>query len=227
MGSGSSEHRETVAVIDTAGRVKLIQANGLYSRLRAEKAFSGGELNVEGALCIDGWVLLFNRGNGAWRDGVPPRNATCDIPWPEFEAYLRGPASQPVPTIRHIVQYDLGDLQGSPLTFTDAAVTESGILYTAAAEDSPDVVTDGVVTGSAVGILDGFADGRWIELRNAEGGLVAEKIEGICPARHTKKLIYAVVDADDPTQPSILCEVELHGPWFSHLPTLPSLKEKT
>jgi len=111
MGSGSSEHRETVAIIDTAGQVKLIQANGLYSRLRSEKAFSGSELNVEGALYIDGKLRLFNRGNGAWRGGVPPLNATCDIPWPEFEAYLRGPASQPVPTIRHIVQYDLGDLR--------------------------------------------------------------------------------------------------------------------
>lgn len=215
LGSGSSGRRETVAVIDAAGNTRLLPAGGLYARLRAEKAFSGGELNVEAAVFIDGWVRLFNRGNGAWRDGVPPRDASCDIPWPELAAYLRDSAAQPVPAIQNSVQYDLGDLRGSRLTFTDAAPAPGGLLYTAAAEDSLDALTDGVVTGSAVGVIDESAGCRWIELRNADGSLVAEKIEGICPARIGAGLIYVVVDADDPARPSILCAVELRGPWFS------------
>lgn len=214
LGSGSSGQRETVALIDASGQTRLVDASGLYARLRTEKAFSGGELNVEGAVFIDGRVRLFNRGNGAWRDGEPPRNASCDVPWPEFEAYLQAPARHPIPALLDITQYDLSELHGVPLTFTDVAATGSGLLYTAAAEASKDAVTDGIVTGSAVGILGGIAGGRWIELRDASGRLVAEKIEGICPARDRNGLIYVVVDADDPALPSILCEMALRGPWF-------------
>ncbi len=214
LGSGSSELRETVAVIDSAGVAQLYQASGLYDRLRSEKAFSGGELNVEGAVCVDGKVLLFNRGNGAWRHGEPPRNASCEILWPEFDAYLRGATAQQPPAIRHIVQYDLGELRGSPLTFTDVAATASGLLYTAAAEDSPDAMTDGVVTGSVIGVFDDSKGCHWIELRNTDGSLIAEKIEGLCSARDREGLIYVVVDADDPNRPSTLCEVALEGPWF-------------
>lgn len=214
LGSGSSLRREMVAVIDAYGQARLFQAGGLYARLRAEKAFSGGELNVEGAVLVDGRVRLFNRGNGAWRGGEPPRNASGEIPWAEFEAYLRGGVPQAVPALRDILQYELGDLRGSKLTFTDAAATAAGLLYTAAAEDSKDAVSDGVVTGSALGILDYAKAGRWIELRNPDGGLVAEKIEGLCPACGRDGLIYVVVDADDPARPSILGEVELRGPWF-------------
>jgi len=219
LGSGSSGQRETVALVDPGGQARLVDARGLYARLRAEKPFSGGEMNIEGAALVEGGrVRLFNRGNGAWRDGEPPRNASCDISWLEFHAYLQDPARQAVPAVRNIVQYDLGALRGSPLTFTDAASTASGLLYTAAAEDSPDAVTDGAVAGSVVGLLDGTARGRWIELRNAEGSLVLEKIEGLCPARGRDGLIYVVVDADDPARPSILGEVELRGPWFSPSP---------
>lgn len=219
LGSGSSDKRETVALIDPGGQARLVEAHGLYARLREEKPFSGGEMNIEGAALVDGRrVRLFNRGNGAWRDGEPPRNASCDIPWPAFHAYLQAPARQAVPAPQNIVQYDLGALRGSPLTFTDAASTASGLLYTAAAEDSPDAVTDGTVAGSVLGVLDHAKAGRWIELCDADGGWVAEKIEGLCPARGRDGLIYVVVDADDPARPSILGEVELRGPWFSPPP---------
>ncbi|MBI4784019.1 MAG: hypothetical protein HY785_22275 [Oscillatoriophycideae cyanobacterium NC_groundwater_1537_Pr4_S-0.65um_50_18] len=39
------------------------------------------------------------------------------------------------------------------MSFTDATVTSKGILFSAAAEDSPDVTSDGRVTGSVLGIL--------------------------------------------------------------------------
>lgn len=213
LGSGSSERRESVALVDPAGRARLIQASGLYARLRAEKAFSGGEMNIEGAVCVDGRVRLFNRGNGAWRDGEPPRNASCDMAWPEFWAYLQDPERQPVPPLLDIARYGLGELRGAALTFTDAAATEFGLLYTASAEASPDAVSDGVVTGSAIGILGRQRSGRWIELRDTEGRLVLEKIEGLCPAQSRDGVLYVVVDADDPARPSLLCEVALRGPW--------------
>lgn len=213
MGSGSSERRETVVLIEPQGRVRLADARALYEKLRAEKAFSGGEMNIEGAAFLGGRVRLFNRGNGAWRDGVPPRNASCDLPWPELRAYLQDPAGRPAPPLLDIAEYELGELGGSALTFTDAAATGFELIYTAAAESSPDALTDGAVAGSAIGVLDG-AGGRWIELRDARGGLVMEKVEGVCPAPGDKRRIYLVVDADDPARPSLLCEAVLDGPWF-------------
>lgn len=217
LGSGSSARRETWALVGPAGQVRLVEAVGLYARLRAEKAFSGGELNIEGAAFTGGRLRLFNRGNGAWRDGEPPRNASCDLPWPELLAYLRDPSGQPIPPLLDITPYDLGRLQGAALTFTDATAVGAFLLYTAAAEDSPDAVTDGAVAGSAVGILDGAA-GRWIELREPDGGLVAEKIEGICPIPGEPGRVYLIVDADDPARPSLLCEAALAGPWFPPAP---------
>jgi hypothetical protein len=212
LGSGSSERRESVVWVDAQSQARRVEAGGLYARLRAEQAFSGGEMNIEGAAFVDGRVRLFNRGNGAWRDGVPPRNASGDLPWPEFLAYLQDPARQPVPPLLNIAQYELGTLDGVALTFTDAVATDFGVVYTAAAESSPDVVTDGAVSGSALGVLDA-AGGRWIELRDAAGGLVLEKIEGICPARGKPGRFYLAVDVDEPARPSLLCEAVLAGPW--------------
>ena len=217
LGSGSSGQRETVVIIDPNGDAKLIQAGGLYERLRSEKAFSGSEMNIEGAAFIDGRVWLFNRGNGAWRDGIPPRNASCDMVWHEFLAHLQDPSRNPVPPLLNIRQYELGELDGSALTFTDAAATGLGLVYTAAAESSPDALTDGAVAGSAVGILDGEG-GCWIELRDGSGCLFREKIEGICPARESHGRIWLVVDADDPARPSLLCQAVLDGPWRSSQP---------
>lgn len=212
LGSGSSEQRYRVVLVNPAGQVSQVDARGLYERLRSEKAFGGSEMNIEGAAFIDGRVRLFNRGNGAWRDGIPPRNASCDLVWAEFNAYLQDPARNLIPALLNIVQYELGKLDGAALTFTDADATQWGLIYTAAAESSPDALTDGAVAGSAIGILDGTAS-RWIELRDAQGGLFREKIEGICSTREDNGRIWLVVDADDPTRPSLLCEAVLDGPW--------------
>jgi hypothetical protein len=189
------------------------EAETLYRRLREETAFSGSEMNIEGAVFVEGRVRLFNRGNGAWCEDVGPVNASCDVAWAELQAYLEDPASQPVPSLHNVRQYALGELDGADLTFTDAAVIASGLLYTAAAESSPDAASDGVVAGSVVGVLDGTA-GRWIELRDGAGNPVVEKIEGLCPAHGKVGEIWLVVDADDPRRPSLLCKAVLHGPWF-------------
>jgi len=208
LGSGSAERRDNVAWVGSDGQARLLEAGGLYRRLRAERAFSGSEMNIEAAAFLGEVVRLFNRGNGAWRDGVAPCNASCDIPWPEFHAYLQDPARHPVPSLLNITHYELGEIGGVGLSFTDAVATAAGLFYTAAAESSPDAITDGAVAGSAIGRLDGLEGGHWIELRDQAGRLVLDKIEGICPAREEGRF-YLVVDADDPTRPSLLCEAVL------------------
>ncbi len=87
--------RERVLVgrrLDTAEpSVELVEASSLYAMLRAERRFSGSEMNMEGAALVGNVVRLFNRGNGAARDG------TC--PW-THPATCRSPRSWPTSTIR-------------------------------------------------------------------------------------------------------------------------------
>ncbi|NJD08249.1 MAG: hypothetical protein FIA97_17390 [Methylococcaceae bacterium] len=212
FGSGSTGRRESVALIHSSGEVELFAASGLYGQLRAQVAFSGSELNVEGALFCDRRIRLFNRGNGARRDGLAPVNASCDIDAATLEAHLRSPGSVPPPQLERIVAYDLGTIQGARLTFTDAAVAEKGIFYLATAEDSADAVSDGVVGGSAIGIMDSHGC-RWIELRESDGTVSRSKTEGIALVLAREGALFAVVDADDPERPSELCEIVLNGTW--------------
>ncbi len=164
-------------------------------------------INIEGAIFRNGWVRLFNRGNGRPQAGCLPVNATYDPVWDELAAYLQEPDIKPVPHLQQICQYDLGTLEGLRLTFTDATVTQQNVIFSATAEDSPDASSDGEVTGSVLGILD--ADARWIELRTPDGALFTSKVEGVCASKESANRLYLVVDIDDPTRPCEFCEVEL------------------
>lgn len=192
FGSGSAPARERIAIVE-GDEARVIDASPLYAALRAEAAFAGSELNVEGAAVLGGTLRLFNRGNGAPRDGHLPVDASCDL---DLAPVLRGEASP----IRNITQYDLGTIRGLPLTFTDVAVLGDALLYAAAAEDSPDATRDGPVAGCALGIISG-GEARYCEI----GG--TGKIEGILPISPGR--ILAVVDRDDPHLPSTLLELEV------------------
>jgi hypothetical protein len=236
LGSGSTKRRESMITLrgfdgrgaptaDVAVSTHPIPA--LYARLRSLVAFAGSELNVEAAVLlggVDGGVLrLFNRGNGAARGDIGPVNATCDVDWRALaECIARGESSW-APSA--IVQYDLGAIGGGALGFTDASLVrdasaagERYIVYTAAAEDSPDTVRDGAVAGSAVGVIAERRDGmeaRWAPLREVDGRPFSGKVEGIAlhPDDPTRALV--VVDRDVADEPSELCEVTLEGAWFA------------
>lgn len=208
FGSGSMAQREQILIVQASNLFNptLKQASALYAQLRACTPFSGSELNIEGAIFLEGQLQLFNRGNGKPDNNLLPVNATVDLDWDSFLAYLGTPEDHQPPALQNIGQYDLGNLHGLPLSFTDAAVTPKGIIFSAAAEDSPDVTSDGRVTGSVLGILD--ADPRWIELRTPDDSLFTGKVEGVCAFRNEENRLWVVIDADDPTSPCELCEVE-------------------
>jgi hypothetical protein len=216
FGSGSSARRERILrVAEVAAPhpfVELREAITFYARLRDAAEFAGSELNVEGAVWRGGHVLLLNRGNGAAVDGRQPVDATCQVEWAALLAYLDGPGGQPAPAPQSIIQYELGEIEGSRLTFTDAMVAGDALVYTATAEASPNAVDDGPVAGSALGIIGADGEARWTELRDADGTRFEGKVEGV--ARGTRPgTVYVVVDRDDPARPSELCEVELSGGW--------------
>ncbi|HEX6748611.1 MAG TPA: hypothetical protein VF092_15040 [Longimicrobium sp.] len=211
FGSGSTPLRERIVLVrgldSPEPELEIVDASELYARLRAETAFAGSELNVEGAAIFRGTLRLFNRGNGAPRGDLRGVNATCDLDLATLLASLRDPTLPP-PVPRGVVQYELGEIAGFPLTFTDAAVLGDAILYTATAEDSPDATRDGPVAGSAIGIIRGD-EARWCEAKDGDGRRYAGKIEGILPLEPHRALV--VVDRDEPGTPSELSEVVLEG----------------
>ena len=217
LGSGSTPSREQAVLVrgwaSGSPEAELVHLPGLYAALRAERAFSGSELNVEGAIVDGDRLRLFGRGNGAPRDGVLPVNATCELEWPAFLAHLLAPDRQPPPAPAGMVHYELGTLDGVPLGFTDAAVWRGVTLYSAAAEESPDVVRDGRVTGSVIGVIDRSGRTRWAPIIEPSGRLFHGKAEGVLPSRDARDQLFVVVDADDPDAASTLCTVRLSGEW--------------
>lgn len=206
FGSGSTEARERLVVVrDTDPRV--VEGRNLYAALRAEAAFAGSELNIEGALVVGDRLRLFQRGNGKPMDGLSPVNATCDVTLSGFLAWLDGGAR--LPPLQNIVQYDLGQIFDVPFTFTDAARMAGGrIAFVACAEASPDTVRDGAVLGCRFGIMDG--DGVSVaDVRHPDGGFALLKLEGIEPRPGTAGTFDVVADMDRTDEPALLGRLEL------------------
>ena len=218
FGSGSTPARESVVLVANPTRshprASIVHLPELYASLRAAASFAGSELNIEGALLIGGTVRLFGRGNGAVHGELRPVNATCDMDWPALLAHLHAPRSHAAPAPRAIAQFALGELAGVPLGFTDAVAWDDAVLFTAAAEASPDAIRDGEVVGSVVGIMDGRGV-RWAPIVDTHGRVVREKAEGVAVADGAAGELWVVADRDDEAEPSELCRVRLSGPWRS------------
>lgn len=216
FGSGSTARREGIVIVHGIGngapRVERVHAPAFYAALRASADFAGSEMNVEGAAYHAGRIHLLNRGNGAPSADRQPADGACSVDWAELRAYLDHPADRPSPIPEHVVRYELGTIAESLLTFTDAAWIGDRLAFTAAAEDSPNAVDDGPVTGSAVGWIDGDGAATLGLLVDAAGAPLAEKVEGVAPGLRPGTLLLCT-DPDDPRAPSNLLEVELAGPW--------------
>lgn len=208
FGSGSKAAREVVVHVQPGGRHRIFQAPSFYERLGKERRFAGSELNVEGAVRLGDRLRLFNRGNGAPRDERPPINGTVELDLPALLRHLHGDG--PPPELWAPTPFDLGHIDGVPLTFTDAAATRSSILYSAAAEASPNAVDDGPIAGVALGWY-GDLDGRWCLLRDERGSPSQDKVEAVLPQADGTLLL--AIDQDDPFAEAELLVAELTGPW--------------
>lgn len=216
FGSGSNSFRENIVILRNLSEAPLPEvynAAELYKCLRSAKDFAGSELNIEGAVFLDKKIRLFNRGNGAASEDTEAVNASCDLDWQSLYAYLINPKEKP-PSLQNITHYYLGNLDDLALGFTDVTDYNSKLFFSAAAEDSPDAVTDGEVSGSALGVLDKQNKIRWVEITNGDGSRFKGKVEGITFLENDPNRIFVVIDQDSPDKASELCEVHLLGPWF-------------
>jgi hypothetical protein len=118
------------------------------------------------------------------------------------------PSAVPVANLR---RYELGAVEGVGLAVTDAVALPDGrLLLSAAAEDTPNAVDDGLVVGTAL-VLMRDDDLLALAALPAPGGTV-HKVEGLAllgTGPHGVRLL-TVVEADDPDVPS----AQLTGPRF-------------
>lgn len=210
IGSGSAPARESIVVMNEKLEPRVVPAKRLYAALRELVDFAGSELNVEGIVDMgDGTLRLFQRGNGKAADGRQPVNATVDIDQKELLAFLEAPDTARVPALRNPVQYDLGKIDGIRVTFNDAVKIDGGISFLASAEDSPDAIRDGRVSGSIIGIIDDHGNVRYGHLTDEKGAPLTKKPEGLAldPGDRTRILLFT--DADEGDAPAEVLSARL------------------
>lgn len=195
LGSGSTRNRRMGALLrlDAQGAVNGPPRGVDLTPLLAPLDAMFAALNIEGAIVSGDEVRLFQRGNRRDLD-----NAVVRYPLDAFlEALRTGRSIEP----SSIDRYNLGEIEGLPLCFTDgAALPDGSILFSAAAEDTQDNYNDGPCAGAAIGLIDLGGQLRW--LRRIEG---THKIEGIDARIDGDSIrLLLVTDADDPDIPASL-----------------------
>jgi len=215
FGSGSTPERKRIIVLDDeASTPNAVQATAFYTKLAQCVAFAGSELNIEGVVLTPERTGLrfYQRGNGAVRGEIRPQDATCEVDLAAFLEHLDH--GGPLPELEEIVAYDLGDVRGVKLTFTDATpIADGRDVFVACAEDSPDTYADGEVVGCSVGVIDGD-DVRIVPVVDRRGKAPVHttlKMEGIEPIPGDPRRFWTVVDDDDTSTPALLCVVRIDG----------------
>ena len=193
LGSGSGTRRDRGFVCALAPDGSLaeepreISLEPVYKLLREHVA----ELNVEGAAAMGDRLWLLQRGNSD--DG---RNLVAELSLDEVMRSLREDLTIDAHELERVRGYELGQIDGVDLTFSDATpIADRLLVFTASAEGD-----DGTIRGSVVGTLD--REGGVRRLRTIDRRW---KVEGVHAAIDTGVLDFTFVcDQDDPDAPSPL-----------------------
>lgn len=196
LGSGSRSNRRTGALLglDAQGAVhgspRVVDLSPLLAPLDDEFA----ALNIEGATVSGGELRLFQRGNKRH-----PVNAIIRFPLAALFDMLR--LSQTVPMKPSAIdRVDLGQIDGIPFCFTDAAALPDGaMVFTAIAEDTDDAYYDGPCVGAAIGIAE-RSGGRLRCLHRLERPYKVEGVDARVEGDVIRLLL--VTDADDAAVPA-------------------------
>ncbi len=197
LGSGSTRNRRTGALfgLDAQGALRGSPRSIDLSPILASLDDEFDDLNIEGAVVTGRELRLFQRGNKRHAENAIIRfqlSAVLDVLNAGRAAAIRPSAIDPV---------DLGQIDGIPLCFTDAAALPEGdMIFTAVAEDTDNAYDDGVCVGAAVGIVD--KGGHLRCLRQLDH---AHKVEGVDARMDGDDIkLLLVTDADDPDVPACL-----------------------
>jgi hypothetical protein len=199
LGSGSAPRRDRgfVWALGADGSLRgepaVIDLAPLYALL--SDRIDG--LNVEGACVMGDRLWLLHRGN---RGSMT--NVVAELSLAHVMRSLTGDRTIEVHELAAIRAYDLGELDGVELTFSDAAPLGGEVLaFSASAEAEPETKDhDRRIHGSVVGTID--LDGHVHRLRTIDRRY---KVEGIHAANETGVMDFLFVcDQDDPDTASPL-----------------------
>ena len=202
LGSGSRPNRRAGYVIELAEQgaaidsPRALELSAIFAALGQVK-----DINIEGAVVDGDRLRLLQRGNKG--DG---RNAVIELRCERLAHQLRHQDGLDKVELVHISWFDLGNIQGVPLCFSDgAALADGSIAFTAVAEDTEDSYADGRCVGAAVGLIN--ANGNLQALRRLARPW---KIEGI-ETRSEGSVLHLLLatDADDPQVPASLYSAQL------------------
>lgn len=163
------------------GDPKVIDLSPLYGLLRKKL----GDLNIEGAAVLGEELWLFHRGNEG-----DAGNVVAEIRLTDLAGSLTGDLDLDVEELRELRRYELGELDGVALCFSDAtALSDDLVCFTASAEGGE----DGDIRGSVVGTIS--ASGAVHRLRTIDRKW---KVEGVHAAVDTGVVDFLFVcDQDD------------------------------
>lgn len=192
LGSGSGEGRSRgfvwalLADGGLRGEPREIDLSPVY-RLLAQDI---SELNIEGAAVMGDRLWLLQRGNT--QDG---RNIVAELSLEQVMGSLRRDLTIDADELLSMSSYDLGELDGVPLTFSDGTpVGRDLLLFTASAE------ADDGIRGSVVGSIG--LDGSVERLRTIDRRY---KVEGVHASLDTGVVdLLFVCDQDEGSSPSPL-----------------------
>ena len=206
LASGSRPNRRTGVVLklDESGRVAgdpcPYDLTPFYSSL--ESRFPA--LNIEGALVRGDEMVLLQRGSK-----TQPESALISFPLRDIlRVTNHETATIPLIAASRVQSFDLGVIEGAPLSFTDGAALPDGrIIFSAVAENTEDSYLDGPCLGATVGIIG--IDGRVETMLHLEP---TEMVEGIHATVEGDRIILLLVtDADDAEVPAKLLGAEIPG----------------
>lgn len=205
LGSGSRPNRRGGALLaldarGNAGKVaRPCDLSGLLAPLQDRFA----SLNIEGAVVLEDELCLLQRGNREARQNALARFRLA----PLLNALGSGLTVAAIPPLA-LHPVDLGEVDGIPLCFTDAAALPGGdLVFTAVAEDTGDSYHDGPCTAAAIGIVT--REGAVRRLHRLDR---PHKVEGVhATVRGGRIDLLLVTDDDDPGIAACLYAVSLAG----------------
>ncbi|MCK9236720.1 MAG: hypothetical protein M0Q29_02450 [Thiopseudomonas sp.] len=206
LGSGSTEQRKRGMLWPFNQQQQLVPAPQLFDLQPLYQPLESvfADLNIEGVVIQGDCLKLWQRANNQQRE-----NAVIQYPLADMYKVINAKQHTLNLQPQRIDYYDLGEVAGVPLSFTDAYALEDGAcLFTAAAENTDNSYLDGECVAAAIGLIDAQHQLRWLKPVQP-----IFKIEGISAKQIGEQLqILLVSDADNPATAAQLLETYIQYP---------------
>jgi hypothetical protein len=198
IGSGSGPGRDRgffwplAAEGSLEGEATEIDLAPVYELLRGEI----DDLNIEGASVVGDRLWLLHRGNSE-----EDMNAVAELSLADVMSSMVTDHQIDPQELRDLNRYELGELDGVKLCFSDAnALADGTLVFTASAEDDDPGAGEDLIKGSVVGTIDAHRDVHRLVTIDRMW-----KVEGVHATLDAGVIdLLFVCDQDDPDSPSPL-----------------------